>query len=171
MLVTLGSCQRRAAEFFPIDVPVLVLVVDPLSIGRVGKCHKAVATAPAIEKHLRPIILSSIFQPRRARTDVRSIVLRPAVDLEWASALFDMNRVKFSNGKIVDMQPSCPSIIGSKQPAVISQEHTIRVLRVDPHVVMIKMHRTCLVIVQTDDLFTDTLERLSSILRVVDSIA
>ena len=101
---------------------------------------------------------------------MRSIVLGAAVDLEWTIALANMNRVKLSNGKIVGMEPSCSSIVGNEQPAVICQENTIWVLRVDPLIVMVQMHGTCLVIVQTDDLFTDTLKRLSSVLRVVDTI-
>ena len=105
-----------------------MLVVDRVRIRGIGKGKIAVAAAPPIEIH---VFLGS-------RSNDGRIVLRPTVDVVGRRPI-QVDRVELTYRKVVQMQPRISPVVGKMDAAVISQNETVGVVRIDPELVVIEV--------------------------------
>ena len=145
------------------EVPLLLCPVDDRGVEGVGEAREAIAPRPAVEKYLLPGIGTARREVHVRWSHKRRVVLGPAPDLEGLGAV-QVHLVELGDGQVVEVQPARRPVPGDVETAIVTQQHALGTLGVDPDVVHVQVHAAALMVMEALHVLAAPYEGLASIL-------
>ena len=119
-------------------VTILVFVVHGIRVRWIAIREIRISPSPAINVHEFPLVRTAVFGLVCARAIQGGIVLRADVYVVGRVHVVG-DCIDLGDGQVVDVQPIGAPVIRNEQAAVIAEHDAVRIERVNPHGMGVKM--------------------------------